>query len=96
MLLINRLCKTIQASDAILVNNFCQFIINLVKAGTGICGRTYSTCEKWILQVLEFTEAQSRPLILITLKSLIVIGPFDSINQVINVLKKIFFFSFNH
>ncbi|KAK0158878.1 hypothetical protein PV328_009820 [Microctonus aethiopoides] len=81
MLLVNRLCMIIQASDSALIKNYCHFIINLTQSGTNMSGRTYSTCKKWILQGLEFATPESRKPILLALKNIIEIGPLDVICQ---------------
>lgn len=82
MLLVNRLCMIIQASDSELIKNYCHFIINLTQCGTIMSGRTYSTCKKWILQGLEFATPESHKPILLALKNIIEIGPPDVICQV--------------
>ncbi|KAK0162913.1 hypothetical protein PV327_006643 [Microctonus hyperodae] len=81
MLLVNRLCMIIQASDSALIKNYCHFIINLTQSGTNMSGRTYSTCKKWILQGLEFATPEARKPILLALKNIIEIGPPDVICQ---------------
>jgi hypothetical protein len=85
MLLVNQLCLIIQPSEVSLVIGCSQFLVNLIKCGIILQGRTFTACKRWVLENLEFSESKAAPDILCALQSLLITGPFDSIIQV-NIL----------
>lgn len=82
MLLINQLCSVIQPSETSLVKGYSQLLINLMKRGVILQGRTFTACQRWLFECLEFSEPEAAPSILSALYVLFMTGPFDSINQV--------------
>ena len=85
MLLVNQLCSVIQPSEACLVIGYAQFLVNLIKRGVVLQGRTFTACKRWVLESLEFSAPAAAPDVLYALQSLHISGPFDNIIQV-NVL----------
>ncbi|XP_015603052.1 HEAT repeat-containing protein 6 isoform X2 [Cephus cinctus] len=81
MLLVNQLCTLIQPLETLLVKSNCQVLVNLVKGGVRLQGRTYSVCKRWLSEALEFSEQDAHKDILLALENLLSTGPFDTINQ---------------
>lgn len=82
MLLVNQLCISIQSWESATVKNYSQFIVNLMRGGASLKGRTFSACEKWLLEALEYSEVETRKDVLAALQSLLSTASFDAINQV--------------
>lgn len=90
MLLVNQMCSIIQPSEASLVIGCSKFLINLIKQGIILQGRTYTASKRWILENLEFSDSVAMIDTLSVLEMILITGPFNNFMQVKIELKKIY------
>lgn len=82
LLLINQLCAIVPPTETLLVKNTCIFLANVIQNDLVFQGRTFVACTRWILDALKFSQPFAWISILLALKSILVTGNFDNINQV--------------
>nr|XP_050863455.1 HEAT repeat-containing protein 6 isoform X1 [Vespula vulgaris] len=86
LLLINQLCAIVPPTETLLVKNTCLFLANVIQNDLVFQGRTFAACTRWILDALKFSQPFAWISILLALKSVLVTGNFDNINQYLQSL----------
>ncbi|KAI4481872.1 hypothetical protein M0804_009393 [Polistes exclamans] len=86
LLLINQLCAIVPPTETLLVKDTCIFLANVILNDLVLQGRTLAACTRWILNALKFSKPFAWVSILHALKSVLVNGNFDNINQYLQSL----------
>ncbi|XP_043469715.1 HEAT repeat-containing protein 6 isoform X2 [Leptopilina heterotoma] len=68
-LLVNQLCTSVQPTDADLVKPTSEYLTSLMKQGVTFQDQTLLMCKRWLLETLEFSEADSQIAVLIALQT---------------------------
>ncbi|XP_066596312.1 HEAT repeat-containing protein 6-like [Prorops nasuta] len=71
MLLAINLVRIVQPMETALIKNTCQFLIALLSAEIKSQSRTFVTCKRWALEILEFCDLLASPSILLLLQHLL-------------------------